>query len=142
VSADGEPLLHDEFAYTINQLPEGPLTTEHVAKRVEPPPPRESGTEGWLWLTYGDAFDAWHSAGWREVDAMVDPNEPRTFRVKDGVDALVNVGATDAQGSPVAPTDFVSRYAIGRQLPHRVCCPRADARRCTCKAATASSWPT
>jgi len=118
VADDGSPLLHDEFAYTINQLPEGPLTTEHVAKRVAPPPPRESGDEGWLRLTYGDAFDAWTASGWREVDAVPDPAAPDRFLTMDGVDALVNEGATDARGAPVPPTDFVSRYRFGSGRYH------------------------
>ncbi|HZM00119.1 MAG TPA: family 16 glycoside hydrolase [Planctomycetota bacterium] len=118
VAEDGTPLLHDEFAYTINQLPEGPLTTEHVAKRVAPPPPRESGDEGWLRLTYGDAFDAWTGAGWRLVEASLDPAEPRGFLVSEGDAALINTGATDEQGAPVAPTDTVGRYALGSGRYH------------------------
>jgi glucose/arabinose dehydrogenase len=81
VARDGTPLLHDEFAYTINQLPEGPLTTEHVAKRAEPPPPRETADDGWLRLSYGDALDAWESVGWSLVDAELDPGQPGSFLV-------------------------------------------------------------
>ncbi|MHC5210283.1 MAG: family 16 glycoside hydrolase [Planctomycetota bacterium] len=106
VAADGTPLLHDEFAYTINQLPEGPLTTEHVAKRVEPPPPRETADDGWLRLTYGDALDAWESEGWSLVHAQLDTEHPETFLVSEGNTALVNVGAGPA-------SDYVSRYHFG-----------------------------
>lgn len=118
ISFDGQPLLHDEFAYTINQLPEGPLTTAHVAKRAEPPPPRESGAEGWMRLTYGDAFDAWTSTGWRAVDAQLDPSKPGSFLITEGVEALVNVDATDEHGAPVAPTDFTSKSAFGSGRYH------------------------
>ena len=117
-AADGRPLLHDEFAYTINQLPEGPATTEHVAKRVAPPPPRESGDEGWMRLTKGDAFDAWTSAGWRQVDATLDPARPTTFLTTEGNGAIVNAGGVDERGAPVTPTDFVGRYALGSGRYH------------------------
>ena len=53
VSESGEPLLHPEFSYTINQLPEGPPTRQHVAKAVAPPPARDVRDEGLLRLTYG-----------------------------------------------------------------------------------------
>src|SRR6185295_8730901 len=103
----GAPLLHDEFAYTINQLPEGPRTAEHVAKVVAPPPPRESADEGWLRLTYGDALDAWKESqaagathsGWHEVDAELDPQHPETFLEREGNSALVNDGPWPASGS-------------------------------------------
>ncbi len=103
---DGAALLHDEFAYTINQLPEGPPTSEHVAKAVAPPPPRESADEGWLRLTYGDALDAWTGTGWREVDAELDPEHPGAFLVREGNSALVNAGAGPAG-------DLVSKAAFG-----------------------------
>jgi glucose/arabinose dehydrogenase len=108
---DGAPLLHDEFAYTINQLPEGPLTTELVAKEAVPPPPRENQDEGWLRLTYGDALDAWESKGWSLVDAQMDPAEPTAFKISEGNSALVNVG-------DVKPTDFVGRYPLGDGKAH------------------------
>jgi len=104
--ADGAPLLHDEFAYTVNQLPQGPPTTEHVAKAVAPPPPRESTWEGWLRLGWGDGLDAWRTEGWREVDAEPDPQHPDTFLMTPGNGALVNAGAGPAG-------DLVSRYAFG-----------------------------
>ncbi|MGQ0552620.1 MAG: family 16 glycoside hydrolase [Planctomycetota bacterium] len=93
---DGSVLLHDEFAYTINQLPEGPLTTEHVAKAVAPPPERDSYWEGWLRLTYGDALELWQSHGWALVTADLAPEGADQLQVTEGVDALVNV-ATLAQ---------------------------------------------
>jgi hypothetical protein len=116
VAQDGTPLLHDEFAYTINQLPEGPLTTEHVAKRVDPPPPRETADDGWLRLSHGDALDAWESTGWSLVDAELDPEQPDTFLVTEGNSALVNVGAAAGAGADAgvgAASDYTSRYQFG-----------------------------
>ena len=106
VAADGSPLLHDEFAYTINQLPAGPLTTEHVVKPVPPPPAKGANDEGWLRLTYGDALDAWDAAGWSLVDAALDPDDPTKLHAWEGVGALVNVGQGPAG-------DFVGRYPLG-----------------------------
>lgn len=103
---DGSPLLHDEFAYTINQLPDGPWTDEHVAKVADPPPPRTSADEGWLRLTYHDALDAWTQRGWELVDAEVDPRAPTTFMVRPGNGAVVNTAGRDA-------TDFTSRFPMG-----------------------------
>ncbi len=110
-SESGQPLLHDEFAYTINQLPEGPPTSELVAKLVPPPPPRESGMEGWLRLTFGDAFDAWESEGWKLCDAEIDPANRGSFRTSEGDAALVNVEAG-------APSAYVSKFAFGDAKVH------------------------
>lgn len=108
---DGRPLLHDEFAYTINQLPEGPATDAHVVKVVEPPPPKEAGQEGWLRLSYGDALDAWQSEGWALVDAELNAADPSTFAIRPGVNALVNV-----QHGPAS--DYVSRWDLGSGRYH------------------------
>jgi glucose/arabinose dehydrogenase len=110
-SASGQPLLHDEFSYTINQLPEGPRTSELVAKLVPPPPPRESGMEGWVRLTFGDALDAWNSSGWKLCDAEIDPADRHTLRTSEGDDALVNLGAG-------APSPYVSKYSFGDAKVH------------------------
>ena len=108
---DGTALLHDEFAYTINQLPEGPATHEHVVKEVEPPPSRTAGKEGWLRLTYGDALSAWQSTGWALVDTDLDPDNRRAFVTRPGVNALVNVDHGPA-------SDYVSRYDFGSGVYH------------------------
>ena len=104
-TAGGDGLLHNEFAYTINQLPDGPFSTEHVVKVVPPPPARESQEQGWLRLTYGDAVDAWNSTGWELCNAQLDLDDPTRFQITEGNNALVNV-ATDA--SP-----YVSRSVFG-----------------------------
>ncbi len=111
VGESGRPLLHDTFAYTVNQLADGSHTDELVAKTVPPPPPRQSGKEGWLRLSYGDALDAWESTGWSLVDADLDPDDRSTFRVTPGVNALVNVG----HGSP---SHYRSRWDFGSGTYH------------------------
>jgi len=108
---DGTALLHNEFAYTINQLPEGPATLDHVVKEVEPPPSHSAGKAGWLRLSYGDALDAWDSEGWTLVDTNLDPDDRSAFDVHPGVNALVNVEHGPA-------TDYVSRYAFGDGVYH------------------------
>jgi hypothetical protein len=102
---DGAPLLHDEFAYTLNQLPGAPGSTELVAKLVPPPPARESGSEGWLFLTWGDALGRWNSSGWILCDAELDTADRSKFLTKDGNGALVNVGPS--------PSPFVSKEQFG-----------------------------
>ncbi len=76
VGEGGLPLLHDELAYTVNQLPEGPRQSVHVAKLVPPPPPRESSHEGTLMLMQTDALDAWTGEGWSVGDVALDPEDP------------------------------------------------------------------
>ncbi len=76
VGDGGLPLLHDELAYTVNQLPDGPRQDVHVAKLVPPPPPRESSNEGTLMLTQTDALDAWRGEGWSADDVRLDPQDP------------------------------------------------------------------
>lgn len=105
LSIPGIGLLHDEFDYTINQMPEGPRTSELVAKEVSPPEARESDEQGWLTLTWADPFDAWQADGWKLVDVVVDPDHPRRFLESPGNGALVNTG------SPLS--DFRSKAEFG-----------------------------
>lgn len=102
---DGRPLVHEEFAYTIRQLPSGPWHDGNVSKLVPPPPGRESDEEGWLRLTYGDATDLWSAAGWTLCDAEPDIGDPRTFRTREGNGALVN--------DPAAATPLTSEVELG-----------------------------
>lgn len=102
---DSTPLLHEEFAYTLNQLPGAPHCDELVAKLVPPPPARESGSEGWLFLTWGDALGRWNSSGWQLCDVELDTAERTKFKTKEGTGAVVNVGP--------APTPFVSKESFG-----------------------------
>ncbi len=109
-TAEGEALLHEEFAYTVNQLPEAsgePPTREHVARVVPPPPMREGRDEGWLMLTWGDALDHWQSQGWSHCDVDLDPDDPRRFTSREGNGAIANVGE--------APVNFVSHSDFGDQ---------------------------
>ena len=104
----GVPLLHPEVHYTINQLPEGagPATDKHLVRVVPPPPARESGEEGWLRLTFGDATDGWNAEGWELVDAELDPDQPTRLMTQKGVNALTNTGAE-------SPSDYVSKQVFG-----------------------------
>lgn len=106
VSATGLPLLHEEFAYTINQLPEGPASDRLVVKVVPPPPAKASEQEGWLRLTWGDALDLWDGDGWELVDAELDVADPTRFATRPGVGALCNTASA-------APEDFVSQPIFG-----------------------------
>ncbi|MGB0953764.1 MAG: family 16 glycoside hydrolase [Planctomycetota bacterium] len=101
----GVGLLHEEFAYTINQMPEGPLATTMVAKVVAPPAARESDDAGWLTLTWADPFDAWDSQGWQLVDIALDPADNTRFLETPGNGALVN------SGTPLS--DFRSKASFG-----------------------------
>ncbi|MBI5361637.1 MAG: DUF1080 domain-containing protein [Planctomycetes bacterium] len=105
VAEDGAPLLHDEFAYTLNQLPAGPLTKTKIARLVPPPAARETKDEGWLRLCYRDAFERWNQQGWRQCDVDLDLAAPEKLAIWDGKGALVNDGK-DA-------TDFTSKERFG-----------------------------
>lgn len=104
LSQDFQPLLHPEFSYTVNALP-GTGKRDHVAKLVPPPPARESGSEGWLFLTWGDALGRWNSSGWKLCDAELDTADRTKLLTKEGNGALVNVGPD--------PTPFVSKELFG-----------------------------
>ncbi len=105
VAEDGTPLLHDDFAYTVNEFPLGNKSGEPVARLVPPPPARESGDEGWLFLTWGDALGRWNSQGWVLCDVELDPEDPRRFRTKEGNGALLNAGPE--------PSNCVSKEVFG-----------------------------
>jgi hypothetical protein len=114
VSQSGKPLLHEEFAYTVNQLPEGPLCDTPVARVVPPPPARESGAEGWLRVCYSDAFEMWQPSHWKLTDFELDAQDPTKFALKDGMGALVNQGLAP-------PEDYVSSFVFGDAKVHVEC---------------------
>lgn len=89
VSQSGEPLLHPEFAYTINELPDGPCA-QPIARVAPPPPARESSDQGWLRMCYSDAFQMWQGASWKLVDVDLDAADPTKLALREGVGALVN----------------------------------------------------
>lgn len=105
VKIEGAGLLHDEFDYTINQLPEGPLSSKQVAVKVEPPEQKVASEEGWLTLTWQDPFDAWEDSGWKLVDAALDPANAKRFLETPGNGALVN--------SASGVKDFRSKMEFG-----------------------------
>ncbi len=103
-STTEQTLLHDEFAYTLNRMPGTPAGTytPPIARIVPPPPARESGEEGWLRLTYGDATDAWLFSGWELVEAKLDPADPTRFTTTKGDSHLTNTAGD-------FPSNYVSR---------------------------------
>ena len=86
-STDGTPLLHNEVSYTINKMPGGKLV--YVAKEAEPPIERGEEVEGWLYLTWADAFDLWHNNGVELCNAELDIDNPTQFVTSEGMGALV-----------------------------------------------------
>lgn len=103
--ADGNSPLHDTFHYTINQMPEGPLTTELVSRMVEPPDAKSSDSEGWLHLSWGDAMDRFEANGWELCDVELDPKDPSKLITRMGMGALVNSGDS--------PSHFLTKQEFG-----------------------------
>jgi len=87
IASDGSHLLHNEMSYTINKMPGGAL--EYVAKQAEPPVERGEEVNGWLYLTWADAFDMWVNDGVIACNAELDIKNPTQFIVEDGPGALV-----------------------------------------------------
>ncbi|MBM3990448.1 MAG: DUF1080 domain-containing protein [Planctomycetes bacterium] len=112
LSMSGAALLHDEFAYTVNELPGRVATGAHVAKLVEQPQARETGNEGVLYLTEGDALASWNATGWQMGEV----------KLSDDRRALVaNAEAKhdDSNGPTVSniggggPSELVSKFEFG-----------------------------
>lgn len=106
VAADGRPLLHDEFAYTINELPDRPKSGAHVARVAPPPAPKESRDEGWLRLTWNDATQLFDAGGFELAQADLSTEDPARFDLKPGWNALVNT-----KDPKLAP--FASKASFG-----------------------------
>lgn len=88
----GAPLLHNEIAYTVNQLPSGAKTNAYVSKIVPPPPSRGDTNAGVLRLSWGDPFGQFSHEGWELVDARLNPDDKTAFLTSLGNGALVNTG--------------------------------------------------
>jgi len=86
-SKDGQQLLHKKMSYTINKMPGGNLI--YVAKQVTPPIERGEEVDGWLYLTWADAFDMWHNQGVELCNAELDIENPTQFVSSPGMSALV-----------------------------------------------------
>ncbi|MBL8862818.1 MAG: DUF1080 domain-containing protein [Planctomycetes bacterium] len=109
-SESGEPLLHPEFAYTVNELPGRGPCAEAIARVAPPPPARESSDQGWLRLCYADAFQMWTGEGWQLVDVDLDAADPTRLATREGVGALVSPSTWKGGG---APPSFATRLAFG-----------------------------
>lgn len=110
-NASGADLLHDTFHYTINQMPEGPLTDQQVSRLVAPPAVKSSDSSGWLHLTWGDATGVWDAEGWSLCDADLDEDDPSVLRTREGMGAIVNNGARPGNlTSHASLGDYEFRY--------------------------------
>lgn len=86
-ATDGSVLLNDQVSYTINKMPGGELV--YVAKEVAPPIERGEQVEGWLYLTWLDAFDMWSNDGVALCNAELDIEDPTQFKISEGMGSLV-----------------------------------------------------
>lgn len=102
---EGAPLLHDTFHYTINQMPEGPLTDKQVSRLVAPPAVKTSDSTGWLHMTWGDAVGVWDHEGWELCDVDLDADDPSILNTRPGMGAIVNNGSS--------PGHFRSDFDLG-----------------------------
>lgn len=118
VGVSGNLLLHDEFAYTINQLPEGPVATKPVARLVPPPTPRESSSEGVLQLQRAAPVALWEGSGWSDVDVELAGDQAHLVRHHEFADPPDPAAPRDRTYSNMAvpgqaPTNLASRLELG-----------------------------
>jgi glucose/arabinose dehydrogenase len=111
-SMSGAPLLHDEFAYTINELPGRAPTGAHVAKLVEQPEARESGNEGVLYLTEGDVLAAWNATGWQMGEIKLSDDRRGLVAQPDAKHDDWN-GPTLSNIAAANPSELVSKFEFG-----------------------------
>ena len=64
-SKSGQPLLHSDVAYTVNNLPSKGRDGAFVNIKIKQPPPRETGDEGIAFLMHQNPLDAWQGSGWK-----------------------------------------------------------------------------
>ena len=108
--AAGNPLVHPEISYTINQFPSGPLTNAYVAKLVPPPPSKGDVGAGILHLSWGDALAQFDAEGWEVVDAVLDEGDSTRFVTSPGNGAIVKKGSL--------ASSFRSKAAFGDAYTH------------------------
>jgi hypothetical protein len=68
-------------------MPGGELV--YIAKVAEPPIERGQYVEGWLYLTWDDAFDMWNNNGVELCAAEIDVKDTTQFVIREGTGALV-----------------------------------------------------
>ena len=113
VSIDGTPLLHTEVAYTLNKMPDGSI--DYIAKQVEPPIERGHRVEGWLYLTWADAFDTWINNGVVACNAELDIEQPTKFKTSDGSGALVaKAGLGMSTSFPVKEGEITMKFMLAK----------------------------
>ncbi|MBM3988380.1 MAG: DUF1080 domain-containing protein [Planctomycetes bacterium] len=111
-SMSGAALLHDEFAYTVNELPGRAATGAHVAKLVEQPEARESGNEGVLYLTEGDALASWNATGWQVGEVKLSDDRRALVANAEAKHDDSN-GPTVSNIGGAGPSQLVSKFEFG-----------------------------
>ncbi len=107
-SAEGDPLLHNEFSYTINQMPGAPRNHEHIAKLVPKPLPKEKSHENFIYLTTGNALDFWQGEGWQSGDVNWKKGQGEALTVKPNPKSEV-ISNTASK----SPTPLATKYNFG-----------------------------
>jgi hypothetical protein len=88
VAEGGMPLLNSQVDYTINQMPSGPLTLEHVAKKVPAPKTREQKEQGWVTVFDNRSPGRWEATGWRIANPKgLAPDDPTRLWLENGTGA-------------------------------------------------------
>ena len=110
-SQDGESLLHNQVSYTINKMPGGELA--YVAKEVVPPVERGNRVEGWLYLSWLDAFALWENDGVYTCNAELNRDDPSKFVTSEGNGALVaHEGNSMTTSFPVTDGAFRIKFML------------------------------
>ena len=113
VGEDGTQLLHTEMVYTLNKMPDGSIA--YIAKQVEPPIERGQRVEGWLYLTWADAFDVWKNDGVIACDAEFDVDNPTKLKTSEGAGALVaRSGNAMSTTFPVVEGEITMRFMLAK----------------------------
>ncbi len=110
-SLDGSELLHNEVSYTINKMVGE--TIAYVAKVATPPIERGEEVDGWLYLTWADAFAMWNNDGVELCNAELDVKNPSTFKTSEGMSALV---ATTGESMSTKATMTSGEIKMGYML--------------------------
>jgi len=112
-SEDGETLLHSEFAYTVNQLVDGPFCNELVAKETVQPEARERSDEGMLYLMRGDAMDAWQGEGWSKGEIKLNKDDRKHLIAAPDAKADGWAGPAVSNVDGDKPGELVSKLEFG-----------------------------
>lgn len=112
-SDSGDALLHREFAYTVNQLVDGPECTQLVAKAVPQPKARERGDEGMVYLMRGEPLEAWNATGWSAGEVKLDPADRKKLVAAPDQKPNDWTGPAVSNLAASSPSDLVSKFEFG-----------------------------